>query len=479
MLINMVFGIYIVAAVLFILSIVGLAHQETARSGNAYGMVGMALAIIATAVQTFQAKWDGRGFIMLIVALAIAAAIGIIYSIKVEMTGLPGLVALFNAFGGQASALVGINSYLETVDYGNRSMQVVHSVEVFAAVFVGAVTFAGSIVAFGKLNGRVTSRPVMVPSRSLVMAGFAVGIIAALAWHIVSPNLIALVLTLVAGYAFGIIMVMAIGGADMPVVVSFLNSFSGFAGALSGFAIGSDLLIVAGTIVGLSGIILSVVMARGMNRSIAHVLLGGFGTGDSTGAATAAPALDAEGNPLVAQAYTVEEAAEVLKGADSVIIAPGYGMAVAQAQFPVAEMVRRLEANGTKVRFAIHPVAGRLPGHMNVLLAEARLPYDIVLEMDEINDDFENTDVVLVIGANDTVNPAAMEPGSPISGMPVLHVWEAREVIVFKRSMSAGYAGVENPLFFNENTRMLFGDAKDSVQGLVDALPMAKSGASA
>ena len=468
MLTNIVFGGYIAAALLFILGIVGLGKQETARSGNAYGMVGMTLAVVATIVHTFAQRWDTTGFVLLAVGLVIAFAVGLIYSARVVMTGLPGLVALFNAFGGQASALVGINASLGVESYPVLTDQIVHGVEVWLAVFVGSLTFSGSVIAFGKLGGRITSKPLMVPARGVVMAILGIGLLGSLGWHLASPNLWALIITHVLGYVVGIIMVMAIGGADMPVVVSFLNSFSGWAGALSGFAIGSDLLVVAGTIVGMSGIILSIVMARGMNRSIVNVLLGGFGTADSTG--TQVALLDADGNPRQAISADAEEVAGWLRDADSVVIAPGYGMAVAQAQHPVAELTRRLIAQGKTVRFAIHPVAGRLPGHMNVLLAEARVPYDIVLEMDEINDDFPRTDVVLVIGANDTVNPAAMEPGLPISGMPVLHVWEARQVVVFKRSMAAGYSGVENPLFFNENTAMLFGDAKGSADALVAAV---------
>ena len=468
MLDNIVFGGYIAAALLFILSIVGLGKQETARSGNAFGIAGMTLAVLATVIHTFTREWNTVGFVLLLVALAISFTVGLLYSTRVAMTGLPGLVALFNAFGGQASAAVGINSALQVESYPVLGDQIVHGVTVWAAVVVGALTFSGSIVAFGKLGGRITSRPVVLSARWLVMGLLGVGLVGSLAWYLAAPNIWPLVIAHVLGYVFGILMVLAIGGADMPVVVSFLNSFSGWAGALSGFAIGSDLLVVAGTIVGMSGIILSIVMARGMNRSIANVLLGGFGTADSTGAAVAM--LDADGNPLQAVSAGADEVAGWLRDADSVIIAPGYGMAVAQAQHPVAELTRRLIAQGKTVRFAIHPVAGRLPGHMNVLLAEARVPYDIVLEMDEINDDFPRTDVVLVIGANDTVNPAAMEAGSPISGMPVLHVWESRQVVVFKRSMAAGYSGVENPLFVRENTAMLFGDAKASAEALVHAV---------
>ncbi|MCG6567976.1 NAD(P)(+) transhydrogenase (Re/Si-specific) subunit beta [Tessaracoccus sp. ZS01] len=463
-----VFGCYIAAALLFILSIVGLSKQTTARSGNAYGIVGMTLAVVATVVQTFAAQWDLLGFALLVIALVIAFAVGLLYSARVAMTGLPGLVALFNAFGGQASAFVGINAALGVESYPALTDQIVHGVEVWAAVFVGSLTFSGSIVAWGKLNGKITSKPTALPAKNLVVGLLVLGLIGSLAWQLISPNLWALIIAHLLGYAFGIIMVLAIGGADMPVVVSFLNSFSGWAGALSGFAVGSDLLIVAGTIVGLSGIILSVVMARGMNRSITNVLLGGFGTGDSSGAAVAI--LDADGNPKQAVITNVDEVVGWLTDARRVVIAPGYGMAVAQAQHPVAELAKRLISNGAQVRFAIHPVAGRLPGHMNVLLAEAHVPYDIVLEMDEINGDFHETDVVLVIGANDTVNPAAMEPGTPISGMPVLRVWEADRVIVFKRSMAPGYSGVENPLFFEDNATMLLGDAKVSSDALVAAI---------
>ncbi len=472
MLSNIVLGGYIAAALLFVLAIVGLGRQDTARSGNAYGILGMSLAVIATAVHTFTSEWNTLGFVLLVVAVVIAFTVGLTYSSRVAMTGLPGLVALFNAFGGQASAAVGINSALGVDTYESFNEQLVHGVTVWAAVVIGSLTFAGSLIAFGKLGGRVTSRPVVLKARWLVMGLLGTGLVGSLVWYMLAPSIWPLVIAHLLGYVFGVLMVLAIGGADMPVVVSFLNSFSGWAGALSGFAIGSDLLVVAGTIVGMSGIILSIVMARGMNRSIRNVLLGGFGTADSTGSAVAV--LDADGNPRQAVSVDASDVAAWLLEADSVIIAPGYGMAVAQAQHPVAELTRRLIEQGKTVRFAIHPVAGRLPGHMNVLLAEARVPYDIVLEMDEINADFPSTDVVLVIGANDTVNPAAMEPGSPISGMPVLHVWEGHRVVVFKRSMAAGYSGVENPLFFHENTAMLFGDAKASAETLVTAVGTAK-----
>lgn len=473
MIYQLVLGAYIVAAVLFVLSIVGLGNQETAKTGNLYGIVGMGLAVLATAVYTFHrnqvvtGEFDTAGFVLLILALAIAAGVGIIYSLKVEMTGLPGLVALFNAFGGLASALVGINDYLTNADHikpmssGETNMA---ATVVWAAIIVGAVTFSGSVVAWAKLNGKIGGKPVMLPYRELILIGIGILVVGMLAWHIAAPSIFPLVITLLAGFAFGVIWVLSIGGADMPVVVSFLNSFSGWAGTLTGFVIGENLLIVAGTIVGVSGIILSLVMARGMNRSIAHVLTGGFGTSDSTGAAVVP--LDADGNPLTPTTSSADQVAQWLGEAKSVIICPGYGMAVAQAQFPIAEMTRLLTERGIQVRFAIHPVAGRLPGHMNVLLAEANVPYDIVLEMDEINDDFPDTDLVLVIGANDTVNPAALELGSPIAGMPVLEVWKAKQVVVSKRSLGSGYSGVDNPLFFYENTAMLLGDAKSSVEQL-------------
>lgn len=471
MLSQVILGAYIVAAILFVLAIVGLGNQETARSGTAYGMVGMGIAVVGTSIITLYSDYRANGefdflaLILLLVGLAIAAVIGIIYSIKVAMTGLPGLVALFNAFGGLASAFVGLNSYL-----GLRYVRLgvaegtVHAVEVWAAVLVGSLTYAGSIVAWGKLNGRISGSPAKIPGQRIILIAIAIIEIAMLVVMIVNPNFIALIVALLVAMVFGVLWVLSIGGADMPVVVSFLNSFSGWAGTLTGFAIGSDILIVAGTIVGVSGIILTLVMARGMNRSIANVLTGGFGQADSTGASV--KAVDADGNELVPTVITENEVAELLADAQSVIICPGYGMAVAQAQFPVAELTRILRDRGVDVRFAIHPVAGRLPGHMNVLLAEANVPYDIVLEMDEINDDFGSTDVALVIGANDTVNPAALEPGSPIAGMPVLECWNATNVIVCKRSLGSGYSGVDNPLFFYESTDMLLGDAKDSISKL-------------
>ncbi|MDO5026069.1 MAG: NAD(P)(+) transhydrogenase (Re/Si-specific) subunit beta [Trueperella sp.] len=471
MLSQVILGAYIVAAILFVFAIVGLGNQETARAGTAYGMVGMGIAVVGTSIITLYSDYRANGefdflaLIMLLVGLAIAAVIGIVYSIKVAMTGLPSLVALFNAFGGLASAFVGLNSYL-----GLRYVRLgvaegtVHSIEVWAAVLVGSLTYAGSIVAWGKLNGRISGSPAKIPGQRIMLIVIALIEIAVLVMMIVKPNFIALIVALLVAMAFGVLWVLSIGGADMPVVVSFLNSFSGWAGTLTGFAIGSDILIVAGTIVGVSGIILTLVMARGMNRSIANVLTGGFGQADSTGSSV--KAVDADGNELVPTVISENEVAELLADAESVIICPGYGMAVAQAQFPVAELTRNLRARGVDVRFAIHPVAGRLPGHMNVLLAEANVPYDIVLEMDEINDDFSSTDVALVIGANDTVNPAALEPGSPIAGMPVLECWNAERVIVCKRSLGSGYSGVDNPLFFYENTDMLLGDAKDSISKL-------------
>ncbi len=467
MLSQLILGIYILASLFFVLAIVGLGHQENARFGNLYGIVGMGLAVLATSLYTFSRtpKLDVVGLVLLIVALLIAAAIGLWYSFKVEMTGLPGLVALFNAFGGLASALVGLNSYLTTNYAGySGSMATVHSIEVWAAVIVGTVTFSGSVVAWLKLAERIKGTPVLLPNRELIMIALGLLSIGMLVWHVLSPNIFALMFTFFAGLAFGLVWVFAIGGADMPVVVSFLNSFSGWAGALTGFALSEDLLIVAGTIVGVSGIILSLVMARGMNRSILGVLTGGFGT-DSGGSGQVI-GVDEDGNPLTPNISDVEQVTEWLSHARSVIITPGYGMASAKAQFPVAELTELLRERGVNVRFAIHPVAGRMPGHMNVLLVEANIPYDIMLEMDEINDDFADTDVVLVIGANDTVNPAAFVPGSPIAGMPVLEVWNSRQVVVLKRSFSSGYSGVDNPMFFYENVAMLLGDAKNSVESL-------------
>ncbi len=467
---------YIVAAVLFILALAGLSKHETAKRGNLAGMVGMGIALVATIVLAArQAElpdpgddWRGLGstLALILVAMAIGAAVGAWRARTVEMTGMPELVAILHSFVGLAAVLVGINSFLDPAAPTEGSLGAIHEVEVFIGVFIGAVTFTGSIVANLKLSAKMKSTPLALPGRHLLNLAVLVASVALLVWFMndhdngIIPLLVMTLLALLLGFH----LVAAIGGGDMPVVVSMLNSYSGWAAAAAGFLLDNDLLIITGSLVGSSGAILSYIMCKAMNRSFISVIAGGFG---SDGAVSGEARDYGEHREILA-----DEAAELLAGASSVVIAPGYGMAVAQAQYPVAELTARLRARGVDVRFGIHPVAGRLPGHMNVLLAEAKVPYDIVLEMDEVNDDFATTDVVLVIGANDTVNPAALdEPGSPIAGMPVLEVWHAKDVIVFKRSMATGYAGVQNPLFFKENSRMLFGDAKDRVEEIVRALP--------
>ncbi|CFR16515.1 Re/Si-specific NAD(P)(+) transhydrogenase subunit beta [Yersinia kristensenii] len=460
---GLVTAAYIVAAILFIFSLAGLSRHETSKQGNTFGVTGMAIALIATILGP-----DSGNVAWIIIAMVIGGAIGIYLAKKVEMTEMPELVAILHSFVGLAAVLVGFNSYL---DHGPVVMDAVmvniHLTEVFLGIFIGAVTFTGSIVAFGKLRGIISSKPLMLPQRhKLNLVALVVSFLLMIMFvktDSVALQVVALLLMTVIALAFGWHLVASIGGADMPVVVSMLNSYSGWAAAAAGFMLSNDLLIVTGALVGSSGAILSYIMCKAMNRSFISVIAGGFGTdGSSTG--------DAEEMGEYRET-NAEEVAELLKNASSVIITPGYGMAVAQAQYPVADITAKLQARGIKVRFGIHPVAGRLPGHMNVLLAEAKVPYDVVLEMDEINDDFPSTDVVLVIGANDTVNPAALEdPRSPIAGMPVLEVWKAQNVIAFKRSMNTGYAGVQNPLFFKDNTQMLFGDAKDSVEAILRAL---------
>ncbi len=477
---SLVYAAYIVAAILFILALAGLSRHESAKHGNLFGIAGMAIALVATIILAINgvyrsgldeaAKKAGEwGLGMLVLAMVIGAAIGIWRARVVEMTGMPELIAMMHSFVGLAAVLVGYNSYLEV--HGNpvyedlmhrAGLTGIHNGEVFLGVFIGAVTFTGSIVAFLKLSARMSSKPLMLPARhwlNLLAVVVSFGLLIA---FILSPQLWILAAMTAIALAFGWHLVASIGGGDMPVVVSMLNSYSGWAAAASGFLLENDLLIVTGALVGSSGAYLSYIMCRAMNRSFISVIAGGFGI-------EAGPAEDKDYGEH--REVNAEQAAELLNGASSVIITPGYGMAVAQAQYGVAELTRKLRDNGTTVRFGIHPVAGRLPGHMNVLLAEAKVPYDIVLEMDEINDDFDDTDVVLVIGANDTVNPAAEDdPTSPIAGMPVLKVWNARNVIIFKRSMASGYAGVQNPLFFRENSAMLFGDAKDRVEDIIRAL---------
>lgn len=456
---GLVTAAYIVAAILFIFALAGLSKQETAKQGCYSGMIGMAIALFATVFGE-----QSSGLIWVIIAMAAGAFIGITKAKKVEMTEMPELIALLHSFVGLAAVLVGFNSFIEP---GNVApdMHTIHLVEVFLGIFIGAVTFTGSIVAFGKLNGKISSKPLQLPAKhKLNLAALAVSFILLLVFVSADGSWFALIVMTLIALAFGWHLVASIGGADMPVVVSMLNSYSGWAAAAAGFMLANDLLIVTGALVGSSGAILSYIMCKAMNRSFISVIAGGFGS-DGTAAAS--------GSEEIGEYREIDAAgvAALLKEAHSVIITPGYGMAVAQAQYPVAEITELLRKNGTEVRFGIHPVAGRLPGHMNVLLAEAKVPYDIVLEMDEINDDFADTDVVLVIGANDTVNPAAQtDPNSPIAGMPVLEVWNAKEVVVFKRSMNTGYAGVQNPLFFNENSVMCFGDAKKTVDDILAEL---------
>ena len=451
---------YIIAALLFILALACLSKHETAKLGNVFGMSGMTLAGAATFAYavTHSERGQVTTAILLLIPLLIGSAIGLWLALRVEMTGMPQLIAILHSFVGLAAVAVGFASWL---DVGGHD--VAHLIEVGLGVLIGAYTFTGSVVAYGKLSGRMASKPLMMPQRNLLNLAMLVAALGCTAWFAASPNVAALVLVAVLGFALGFHMVASIGGGDMPVVVSMLNSYSGWAAAAAGFMLGNDLLIVTGALVGSSGAILSYIMCKAMNRSFISVILGGFGESASGGG----EARD-YGEHREAQA---DEVASLLSGAKSVVITPGYGMAVAQAQYPVAELTRQLRERGVEVTFGIHPVAGRLPGHMNVLLAEAKVPYDIVLEMDEINDDLADKDVVLVIGANDTVNPAALEePDSPIAGMPVLEVWKAGTVVVFKRSMNPGYAGVQNPLFFKENTVMLFGDAKQRVQDIIAAL---------
>ncbi|MBD3758613.1 MULTISPECIES: Re/Si-specific NAD(P)(+) transhydrogenase subunit beta [Microbacterium] len=457
---------YIVAALLFILALAGLSKQESARRGIVYGIAGMTIALVATLVLVVASgvlltSGAALGLTLLVVATLVGGAIGLWRARVVEMTGMPELIALLHSFVGLAAVLVGWNGHLYAEGIAPELVGI-HHAEVFIGVFIGAVTFTGSIVAFLKLSARMSSRPLMLPGKNLLNVGALVLFVGLTVWYVITPELWLLIVVTLLALALGWHLVASIGGGDMPVVVSMLNSYSGWAAAAAGFLLNNDLLIVTGALVGSSGAYLSYIMCKAMNRSFLSVIAGGFGieaphTGD-----------EEQGEIHETDAGAV---AALLRDARSVIITPGYGMAVAQAQYPVADLTKRLRERGVTVRFGIHPVAGRLPGHMNVLLAEAKVPYDIVLELDEINEDFAEADVVLVIGANDTVNPAAAEdPGSPIAGMPVLHVWEARNVVVFKRSMASGYAGVQNPLFFRENTRMLFGDAKERVEDILRAL---------
>lgn len=450
---------YLIAAVLFILSLAGLSRHETSRGGVLYGIAGMVIALVATIWLTASSALAPFGLVLMAIAILIGATIGLWRARVVQMTGMPQLIALLHSFVGLAAVLVGWNGYLSHPQLPG-ALAGVHSAEVVIGIFIGAVTLTGSIVAYLKLSARISSKPLVLPGKNVLNVGALVVFVGLAAWYVVTPELWLLAVVTLVALALGVHLVASIGGGDMPVVVSMLNSYSGWAAAASGFLLDNDLLIVTGALVGSSGAYLSYIMCKAMNRSFLSVIAGGFGI-----EAPAASGAEEQGEY---QEVSAEQTAELLKNATSVVITPGYGMAVAQAQYPVAELVKKLRESGVEVRFGIHPVAGRLPGHMNVLLAEARVPYDIVLEMDEINDDLSRTDVVLVIGANDTVNPAAAEdPGSPIAGMPVLRVWEASQVVVFKRSMAAGYAGVPNPLFYRENARMLFGDARQAVDEIL------------
>jgi NAD(P) transhydrogenase subunit beta len=461
--INLLTVAYIVAGAFFILSLSGLSNPETARRGNIFGIIGMTVAFIATALSS-----QVTGYGILLAMIVPGVIIGAVLAARVAMTSMPELVAILHSFVGAAAVLVGVGNYVQ----GNNLTGVeatIHEIEIFIGVFIGAITFTGSVVAFGKLRALISSKPLMLPARHLLNLVMLLVCIF-LGWqfmnaHSISEGLTPLLVMTAVASVLGVHLVAAIGGGDMPVVVSMLNSYSGWAAAAAGFMLSNDLLIVTGALVGSSGAILSAIMCKAMNRSFISVIMGGFGT-DVGQAPTSAAQPEGEVTPI-----SVEETVLLLTEARHVIIVPGYGMAVAQAQHAVAEITRILRARGINVRFGIHPVAGRLPGHMNVLLAEAKVPYDIVLEMDEINEDFPETDVALVIGANDTVNPAALDdPTSPIAGMPVLEVWKATFSIVLKRGMASGYAGVENPLFYRENNRMLFGDAKKNVDAILAQL---------
>ncbi|TWP35979.1 Re/Si-specific NAD(P)(+) transhydrogenase subunit beta [Leekyejoonella antrihumi] len=460
---NLVQAAYIIAAVLFVLSLAGLSKHETARRGNAFGIIGMVIALVATIwLAADQAEHALTTVLLILVAMVIGASIGLWRARVVQMTGMPELVAMLHSFVGLAAVLVGYNSYLSTHGLTGAEENI-HLVEVFLGIFIGAVTFTGSIVANLKLSARISSRPLMLPHRQLLNLLAVLVSIGLLVWFMAAPSIVPVAIMTVISLAFGWHLVASIGGGDMPVVISMLNSYSGWAAAAAGFMLGNNLLIITGALVGSSGAILSYIMCTAMNRSFVSVIAGGYGSAPSSAVADHDYGQHRE--------TSVDEVAELLRNAASVVITPGYGMAVAHAQYPVADLTARLRKRGVTVRFGIHPVAGRLPGHMNVLLAEAKVPYDVVLEMDEINDDFPGTDVVLVIGANDTVNPAATdEPGSPIAGMPVLKVWNAHDVVIFKRSMATGYAGVQNPLFFRDNSQMLFGDAKDKVEEILRVL---------
>ena len=460
---------YLGAAMLFIMSLGGLSNPESSRRGNLFGMVGMALAVLATVLGP---RVSASGMAWVVGALVLGGGIGLYAAKVVKMTQMPELVALMHSLVGLAACLVGFASYVDTSLQFQGAEKIIHEVEIYIGILIGAVTFSGSLIAFGKLNGRIGGKPLLLPARHwlnllalLVVIAFGREFVLA---ETVADGLVPLMVMTLIALLFGVHMVMAIGGADMPVVVSILNSYSGWAAAATGFMLGNDLLIVTGALVGSSGAILSYIMCNAMNRNFISVIAGGFGGGAPAQVGGAGAAAEPQGEVV---ALSAADTAELLREAKSVVIVPGYGMAVAQAQHTVNEITKTLRDKGVNVRFAIHPVAGRMPGHMNVLLAEAKVPYDIVLEMDEINEDFPDTDVAIVIGANDIVNPAAQDdPASPIAGMPVLEVWKAKASIVMKRSMASGYAGVDNPLFYKDNNRMLFGDAKKMLDEVLGAL---------
>ena len=460
---------YLGAAMLFIMSLGGLSNPESSRRGNLFGMVGMALAVLATVLGP---RVSASGMAWVVGALVLGGGIGLYAAKVVKMTQMPELVALMHSLVGLAACLVGFASYVDTSLQFQGAEKIIHEVEIYIGILIGAVTFSGSLIAFGKLNGKIGGKPLLLPARHwlnllalLVVIAFGREFVLA---ETVADGLVPLMVMTLIALLFGVHMVMAIGGADMPVVVSMLNSYSGWAAAATGFMLGNDLLIVTGALVGSSGAILSYIMCNAMNRNFISVIAGGFGGGAPAQVGGAGAAAEPQGEVV---ALSAADTAELLREAKSVVIVPGYGMAVAQAQHTVNEITKTLRDKGVNVRFAIHPVAGRMPGHMNVLLAEAKVPYDIVLEMDEINEDFPDTDVAIVIGANDIVNPAAQDdPASPIAGMPVLEVWKAKASIVMKRSMASGYAGVDNPLFYKDNNRMLFGDAKKMLDEVLGAL---------
>ncbi len=457
---GIVTGSYIIAAVLFIFSLGGLSHPRTARRGNFYGMVGMVIAIAVTILLL----GESANLKLLAPVMLIGALIGLTVAYRVQMTEMPELVAVLHSFVGMAAVLIGFATYLDGSDGYVGVAKVIHEVEIYIGVLIGAVTFSGSVIAFGKLKGIISGKPLLLPARHWINLGLGIAsVFLGVEFVSTTDGMSSLLIMTAIALLFGVHMVMAIGGADMPVVVSMLNSYSGWAAAATGFMLSNDLLIVTGALVGSSGAILSYIMCRAMNRNFISVIAGGFGTGSSS---VSSATYDGEVNEILSN-----ETADILREAGRVIIVPGYGMAVAQAQNTVSEISNILNDTKKDVRFAIHPVAGRMPGHMNVLLAEARVSYDVVFEMDEINGEFTDTDVVLVVGANDIVNPSALsEPESPIAGMPVLEVWNAATVVVLKRGMASGYAGVDNPLFFNENTRMLFGDAKQSLDSILSEL---------